>query len=233
MYYRRQIPKYATHLLACSEQAGKWMYGNCSFCVMNNAIDAKEYRFNPYKREKVRNDFHVKNNEILIGHVGRFNYSKNQFFLIDIFQKVQKKIPAKLILVGDGELRKQIEKKVQNSNLADRVIFTGVRSDVANLMQAMDVFVFPSNYEGLPVTLIEAQASGLPCLISDKVSMECKITDYVQQIDLTKSIEQWAEFAIRASKIKRKDTFEEIKKAGFDIKENAKLLQKFYFGFGE
>lgn len=233
MYYRRQIPQYATHLLACSEQAGKWMYGNGSFSVLNNAINAKEYRFNPHKREKVRNTFHVENNEMLIGHVGRFNYSKNHSFLIDVFQNVQKKLPAKLMLIGDGELRKQIEKKVQNNNLGDKIIFTGVRSDVADLMQAMDVFVFPSNYEGLPVTIIEAQASGLPCLISDKVPIECKVTDYVQQIDLTKSTEQWAECAIRASKIKRKDTCEEIKKAGFDIKENVKLLQKFYFGFGE
>ena len=132
------------------------------------------------------------------------------------------------MIVGDGDLRPAIEEKIQKLGLADKVILTGLRSDVPDLLQAMDVFVFPSLYEGLPVTLVEVQASGLSCLISDKVPIECKMTEAVQQIALTDSPEIWAERAIDAAKTPRKNTYEEIKAAGYDIVENAKRLQKMY-----
>lgn len=228
MFYQRRIPQCATHLLACGEEAGKWMFRGADFKVLNNAINTYLYRYDKIKREHMRKQLGVDEDTLLVGHVGRFNYQKNHTFLVDIFKNVCKHRKAKLILVGDGILRSEIEQKVKTANLEENVIFTGVRSDVTDLLQAMDAFVFPSNYEGLPVTMIEAQAAGLPCFISDKVSIECKKTDLVQQIPLSAGADTWAEVIINGQVEERRDTSEEIKKSGFDIQENAKRLQQFY-----
>lgn len=228
MYFRRFIPKYATDLFACSEEAGKWMFGDAPFKVFNNAIDAQSYVFNVEKRNKSRKELGVCDTTLLVGHVGRFSPQKNHSFLIDIFYEIQKRTEAKLLLVGDGELRADIEKKIADLKLQDKVIMIGVRSDVADLLQAMDVFVFPSCYEGLGIVAIEAQAAGLPCLISDKVPIECKKTDLVQQLSLTLPVQKWAETAIASIKVPRDNTFTKIKQAGYDIKENAISLMHFY-----
>lgn len=229
LYYKQFIPKYATHLMACSEEAGKWMFGkNAEFTVLNNAIDVAQYSYNAEKREIIRKSFDIPNDTLVLGHVGRFSYRKNHTYLIDIFHKVASQTKAKLLLVGEGDLKAETEEKVKKMRLQNCVIFTGVRSDVIDLLQAIDVFVFPSNYEGLPVTIIEAQAAGLPCFISDKVPIECKKTDLVQQIPLSASPEQWANAIIDCKK-DRKNRYEEIKESGYDIVENAKWLEDYYF----
>lgn len=232
LYYMKKIPQYATQLFACSEEAGKWMFCGADFDVLNNAIDAKRYIYSSEVRAKRRKEFGIEEDTIVVGHVGRFWYPKNHMFLLDIFQKIADKTDAKLLLVGDGRLRADIEKKIQQLHLEDKVILTGVRNDVAELLQAMDVFVFPSIYEGLPVTIIEAQAAGLSCLISDKVPIECKKTDLVTQIDLDKPAEHWAENAIQVSETERKDMYEEIEKSGYDIEKNAEELVDFYLKMG-
>lgn len=228
LFYKHFIPKYATDLYACGKDAGDWMFNGAEYSVLNNAIDTRRYLFNNNMRISMRSSLYVNPDELLVGHVGRFCYPKNHTFLIDIFNEIQKILPAKLILIGIGELQDQIKEKVELLGLRDKVIFTGLRSDVSNLLQAMDVFVFPSNYEGLPVALVEAQASGLPCLISDKVPIECKKTDLVQQISLSAGAEIWAKTAIEAAATERKNTYGEIKAAGFDIEENAHWLQNKY-----
>lgn len=228
LYFKRFISKYATDLFACSDAAGKWMFNGADFTVLNNAIDAEAYKYNKDVRGKMRSVFGIKPNEMLIGHIGRFSPPKNHDFLIDIFNEVQKQTGAKLLLVGEGTLQEQIEKKVKELALDDKVIFAGLRSDVPALLQAMDVFVFPSIYEGLPLSIIEAQASGLPCIISDKVPIECKKTDLVYQLELSKDASEWAEKIVEISDTKRRDTFEEIKAAGFDIMENTQKLLDFY-----
>lgn len=228
LFYKHFIPKYATDLYACGKDAGDWMFNGAEYNVLNNAIDTRQYVFCGKRRISMRRSLHVNPDELLVGHVGRFCYPKNHVFLIDIFNEIQKILPAKLVLIGTGELENEIKEKVKLLGLREKVIFTGLRSDVSDLLQAMDVFVFPSNYEGLPVTLVEAQASGLPCLISDKVPIECKITDLVQQISLSTGAEIWAKTAIEAAATERRDTYGEIKAAGFDIKENARWLQNKY-----
>ena len=155
-------------------------------------------------------------------------YPKNHTFLIDIFKIVSEKIEAKLVLVGGGKLKAEIEDKVTNLGIKDKVIFTGIRSDVNKLLQAMDVFVFPSMYEGLPVVLIEAQAAGLPCLMSDTVAIESKKTDLVTTLPLSAGALQWADKSIEIAAAKRCNTYEEIMKSGYDIRENAKRLQNYY-----
>ena len=229
LFYRRRIPRYATHLMACGKDAGDWMFSGSPYQVLNNAIDADAYAFNSLRRMQARKSLGVSDDTLLVGHVGRFAEPKNHAFLIDIFRQISDFVPnSKLLLVGDGELRQGIEGKVLQCGLQDRVIFIGVRSDVPDLMQAMDVFVFPSLYEGLPLSILEAQAAGLPCLISDRVPADCKVTNLVEQVDLGAGAKKWAEKAIEASKCERRDTRLEIKESGFDVEKNAEALMEFY-----
>ena len=226
---KRGIPAQATQLFACAEEAGKWMFGGADFRVLPNAIDAAAYRFDEVVRQEVRLELGLED-ALVLGHVGRFSEPKNHPFLIELFAEAVKHEPrARLLLVGDGEGRASIEEKVQKLGLTDKVLFLGVRSDVNRLLQAMDVFVFPSLYEGLPVSLVEAQAAGLPCVISDKVSPESILTDLVQQLPLG-SAETWAEQVLCAARRERKDTYDAICAAGFDIAGNAKWLEEFYLG---
>ncbi len=228
LFYKRFIPRYATDLMACGKDAGNWMFSGAEFQILNNAIDAKAHTFDAEKRAAVRAQWTVESKTLLVGHVGRFSPAKNHDFLLDIFQEIDRRTAAKLMLVGDGALRKEMEEKAKTMGLFDKLIFTGVRSDVPELMQAMDVFVFPSLYEGLPVTLVEAQASGLPCLISDKVPMECRKTDLIEQLPLAIGAKVWAQAAEQAAKTKRQNTYQAIAQAGFDIAKNATWLENFY-----
>ena len=169
-------------------------------------------------------------NEFTIGHVGRFNPQKNHPFLLDIFAALLKQVPdAVLLLVGGGEDMPKIQAKAQSLGVTDHVRFLGVRSDVADLMQAMDVFVFPSLYEGLPVTMVEAQASGLPCLISDKVPRESILTEgLVEVMPLSATPDKWADKILTMRNIPRTDRRKEIAAHGFDITTEAVKLQEFY-----
>ena len=229
LYFKRNIRKFATDLFACSAEAGKWMFGTANFRVLNNAIDAADYAFDAEVRAEVRKEFGIADDAFVIGHVGRFAPPKNHSFLAEVLaEAVKTNENATGLLVGDGELRSATEEKIKDLGIAEHVVFTGVRSDVNRLLQAMDVFVFPSIYEGLPVSLVEAQAAGLPCLISDKVPIECKKTELVTQIPLTLGAAGWAEAVLEASRQPRGSTLEAIKAAGFDIEENAAFLTNFY-----
>lgn len=231
-YFKKRMMPYLTHLFMCGEESGKWLYGEKNksrFIMLNNAIDAAVYSFDASKREEMRRQLGL-TGELVIGHVGRFNPQKNHAFLLDIFTSLLKKEPdAALLLVGDGEGMPKIQAKAQELGIAEHVCFLGVRSDVADLMQAMDVFVFPSLYEGLPVTMVEAQASGLPCIISDKVPPECILTDgLVNIMPLSASPEAWAEKILMMRAVPRTDRHEEIAAHGFDITTEAVKLQEFY-----
>ena len=225
---KKNIKKYSDQLFACGDEAGKWMFETDDFKVINNAIDTDLYTYNKEKSLEVRRKLGIEG-KFVVGHVGRFNYPKNHKFIVDVFDEVQKIEPdSVLMLVGDGDLRVEIEDKVKALGLEDKVKFMGVRSDVNDLMQAMDVFLFPSLYEGLPVTMVEAQASGLKCIISDKVPTECALTDNVQVVKLEDSPKIWANQVLEYKNYERRNTKPDIEKANFDIKANAKWLQEFY-----
>lgn len=231
-YFKKRMMPYLTHLFMCGEESGKWLYGEKNksrFIMLNNAIDAAVYSFDASKREEMRRQLGL-TGELVIGHVGRFNPQKNHAFLLDIFAALLKKeLNAALLLVGGGADMPKIQAKVQELGIAEHVRFLGVRSDVADLMQAMDVFVFPSLYEGLPVTMVEAQASGLPCIISDKVPPECILTDgLVNIMPLSASPEAWAEKILAMRAVPRTDRHEKIAAHGFDISTEAVKLQEFY-----
>jgi glycosyltransferase involved in cell wall biosynthesis len=223
----------ATYLFACSGSAGKWMFGNNvsekdNFFILKNAIDIKNFIYNENVRKRKQEELGVEN-KFVVGHVGRFQKEKNHKFLIEIFKEIhEKNHNACLLLVGDGELREKMEKKVKNLGLTDFVIFTGVRDDIAELMQAMDVFVFPSLYEGLPVTLIEAQASGLKCLVSDSITDEVGKTNLVEFISLNKSYDYWAEYALKCKLNNYRNMSPEIVIDGYDVRKEVSKLVDFY-----
>lgn len=226
LFFRCNITKYSTHLFSCSQTAGHWMFHNNEFHVLNNAIHAAAYSYAPDIRECVRLEFGLTADSLVVGHVGRFMRQKNHIFLLQIFSRLPQH--AHLLLVGDGELRQSIETQADDLGIRDRIIFTGVRADVNRLLQAMDVFVFPSLFEGLGIAAVEAQAAGLPCLISDKVPIECKKTGLVTQISLDSSVQIWADAVLQAATIPRQDTQDQIRSGGFDIIECAQWLQNFY-----
>lgn len=226
LLFKQTIRFRATHLFACGKEAGKWMFGTDDFRVLNNAIDAGRYCFDPKVRQEVRKELGFPADALVVGHVGRFMVPKNHGFLLRIFSELPDH--ARLLLVGDGELRAENEHLAEELGIRDRVIFVGLRSDVDRMLQAMDVFVFPSLYEGLPLSIIEAQSAGLPCLISDKVPIECRKTDLVTQIPLAASPAEWADAVCSAAETSRTDTLVQIREAGFDIRANAEWLQNYY-----
>lgn len=226
----------ADYFFGCSELAGVSRYGIRTvngkyFSVLNNAINTSDYKFDNNVRTKMRSELSVEKDDFVIGHVGRFDKAKNQQFLVHIFKSLQQYCSnSKLVLVGTGEDVSQIENLVEELGLKEKVIFTGVRSDVNELLQAFDVFVFPSLYEGLPVTLVEAQAAGLPCVISDTITNEVSLTNLVNYKSLNDSYDSWADAVLNCIDIERKDMSEEIISAGYDIKTTARWLTDFYFG---
>lgn len=229
LLFKKNIRTYATDLYACGQEAGEWMFSGKKFEILNNAIDTKIYSFDQTVREQEREKFKISKDTLLVGHVGRFRPQKNHIYLIELFKKlVETDKKAKLLLVGDGELLEEVKEKTRVLNMEQSVLFAGVRDDVSKLLQAIDVFCLPSLYEGLPVSIIEAQAAGLPCLISDKVPIACKITDLVKQLPLDANHELWIRAIQDAAKVRRRDTYREICESGFDIEENAKELQNFY-----
>lgn len=229
LIFKKNINKSATDLFACAQDAGTWMFGSNQFNVLNNAINTKAYVVNREIGQEVREELKIPEDAFVVGHVGRFAPPKNHEFIVEIFAEVLKvKHNSFLLLVGDGDLKREIEALTTELGIRDNVIFAGLRSDVNRILQAMDVFLFPSTYEGLPLSIIEAQAAGLPCLISDKVPIECKKTDLVRQIPLRESLTVWRDAVIDEGKVLKRDTFEEISNAGFDICSNAKWLEKFY-----
>lgn len=234
LWYRRSIPQYATNLFACGKDAGDWMFSGAQYQIINNAIDAAAYTYDSEKRAEMRQEFGLRD-KLVVGHVGRFNPQKNHPFLLDIFTTLLKKEPnAVLLLVGGGEDMPKIQAKAQTQGIVEHVRFLGVRSDVADLMQAMDVFAFPSLYEGLPVTMVEAQSAGLPCLISDRVPPECILTDgLVDILPLSADPEAWAEKILEKRKVPRTDRRAEIAAHGFDITTEAVKLQEFYLEAAE
>lgn len=230
-YILRPFAKiYPTELCACSKLAGQWLYGKKSeFHVFNNAIDLDLYTYNPQKSFEIKTKLGLAN-KLVIGHIGRFCYQKNHEFLIDIFEKIHEKRPdAVLVLIGEGETEDNIRKRVKLLGLEDFVRFMGKQSDTSKFYQAMDVFVLPSRYEGLPVVGVEAQAMGLPCFFSDKVTTEAKILESTTFISLKSSAFEWANTILKQiNNFKRKNTQEPMRRAGFDIKVEASKLLNFY-----
>ena len=226
------------YYFACSNAAGECVFGKKiikqpNFCVVFSARNVEKYAFDAEVRKKVRLEFGIDNKTFVIGHVGRFEKQKNHSFLINIFKKLHDKNPNTiLLLVGNDSaiLGGSIKNQVKSLNLNENVLFTGVRGDVNHLMQGMDVFVLPSLFEGLPGTAIEAQSAGLKCFLSDTITSETKVTELIKFISLNDSAQIWADHILNCINCGyvRKDMTEQVRSAGFDIRQSAKWLQDFY-----
>ncbi len=225
---QKNIDKIATKCFACSTEAGKYVYGNRQFELINNAIDASKYSFNIEKRNQIRKEMGIEDN-LAILHIGRFNYQKNHQFLINIFEEIAKQEEkAKLFLIGVGELQQTIKNMVKEKNIENKVYFLNTRNDINEIMQAMDILVFPSYHEGLPVVLIEAQAAGLKIFASDKITKEVKITNLLEFISLDVTQKKWAKLILENKNYKREDTEKEILKAHYEMKELVNKLKMYY-----
>lgn len=230
---------YANQFFACSELSGRWLFGEKAFKngkikIINNAIDLEKFKFNKEKRNEIRKKLKMDKNIILVGHIGRFVTQKNHEFLIDVFNEIIKKrkqenFDSKLILIGQGNLKENIIEKIKYLGLQDYVIFTGQTTNVSDYYNAMDIFVLPSLYEGLPVVGIEAQANGLLCEFSTDMTKETKVLNTTKFISLKETPENWANTILEDYKnFKRLDSFDEMTKKNFNIKEEAKKLEKYY-----
>ena len=210
----------ANGYVSCSDAASVFMFGKKAdrAIVSPNAIDAKKYRFDPRTRAKKRAELGLEGNRLVVIHVGRMAPQKNPLGLLDIFEAVWKKNPsAALIYVGDGELASEFDERVREKHLTDAVMRLGVRGDVHELLQAADVFLLPSLYEGFGIVVLEAQAAGLPSVVSDAVPQEAAVTELVTRLPLSEPPEAWADVILRAAGQERRDTCERLVQSGYDI----------------
>lgn len=222
------VPKVANVYCACGEKAGKFLYREKKFELIHNAIDLEAFRFDIRKRKIKRAELGIKD-ELVIGHVGRYCYIKNQMFLLDIFGEVLKqRADAKLLLIGKGEDEAALRKKVSELSLDEKVLFLLDRSDVKELYQAMDVFVMPSIFEGLPVVGIEAQANGLPCVISNTISDEILLTDTVSMLSIKQPARDWAMKILSVSQERSMTSITQLRDRGYDSETEAEKLAKWY-----
>lgn len=225
------MKKTATYLLSCSVESGKWLYGNSKYFVLNNAISLEKFSFNEVVRQQCRKELGI-DKEYVIGHIGSFIEQKNHLFLIDIFNELQKKIPySKLLLASDGVYFDKVKKKVYDLGLESKVLFVGRRGDVERMYQAMDIFVMPSKWEGLPVVMVEAQASGLPVLVSDCVTKEAKCTEKTYFKSLDDGAYSWSQKIcdIKNMDFNRKESVtRQMREKGFDIVIEAGKLKEIY-----
>lgn len=226
---------YATDYFACTEHAGRWLFGNKTFeegkvFLVNNGIELNKFVFDKKVRNEIRKDLSIRNSDIIIGHVGRFMKQKNHEFIIDIFEKIHRDNKnIRLMLIGQGPLKTEIEKKVVRLGIADSVIFLGQKEDVNKYYSAMDLFLFPSLYEGLGMVFIEAQVSGLPSIASTEVPPIAKVSDKAFFIDLEQPIKIWIDKINKVLKTEREIDIQRIKNAGYDILTEAKKLEQKYF----
>lgn len=223
--------KSADEHFACSSAAGKWMFGTKQFVVVKNGIIAKDFIYNERIRKEYRDKLNIAYNSIVLGHVGRFTEQKNHKALIDIFYEIQKiRQDSVLLLIGDGENVPEIKNKVYNYGITDKVFFLGNKSDVANWLMCMDAFVMPSLYEGLPISAVEAQATGAETFLSDTISRETQLTDSVVWFsnDADKKILAQRILSVISSKKDRSKYNYDVIAAGFDMEETAKTMLDYY-----
>ena len=226
---RKRVPNTSDYCLACSDSAGKFLFGNKEYFVLKNAINTDAFVFNVNIRNKMRNAFEYENSEIVLCVVASFTEPKNPIGVVDIFKKIHTDIPnTRLLWVGDGPLRNSFEEKVKEYGLNDAVKLLGVRSDTFDVLQAADIFMLGSFFEGLPVSAIEAQASGLPCLLSEGISKETDITGLCEFLPIDKP-ELWSQAVLKIDINGRHNTKDKIVEAGYDVETTAKWLEEFYF----
>lgn len=227
----------ATSLAACGKDAARWVWGKKTFesgavTIHNNAVKTADFAFSQHLRDEMRKELNIADGTLVVGHIGRICEQKNQLRLAEIFASIHKlRENSVLLLAGyaNEQYKSLVLDKARELSVKESVYFLGVRSDVKNLLNAFDVFVFPSIYEGLPFTLIETQCNGLPAVSSDAVTNEVKVSEYVDFLSLNSSNEEWAQTAVLLSESPRKsDAYKDVADAGYDIDIEAERLRSYY-----
>lgn len=232
-YYRKKISKWATDWFACSKVAADWMFekkliNSGKVQIVCNGIDTNRFKYNVEMRNRIRKQMNL-GSAFTIMHTGRFLPQKNHSFIIDIFRKVKDyDATAKLLLLGVGDLQEAIKEKVKRLSLEDDVFFLGVKENVEDYLSAADCYLMPSLYEGLPVAAVEAQCSGLPCIMSTNITQEVALTNKVIFLPLSASLDSWADEVIKSKELYRQDDSETITQNGYNVKCVAKRLQHQY-----
>lgn len=235
---RMLMKKAADYRFACSEDAGKWMYGKQEFVVVKNALDIEKFAYSQEKELEIRREYNCEGRP-LFGHIGNLLEVKNHLFLVEVYAEILKRIPNALCFcIGEGDMRPAIEQRISELGISKNVILTGVRFDVSKFMSALDVLLFPSIFEGLPLTLIEAQAAGLPMIISDRITKDVEVTDgLVSFKPIELSADEWAEDAVKTAlnqnnpQQKAKGRVlqrEALASCGYDIKELCRFYESFF-----
>lgn len=223
-------PELATDYWACSRKAAEWLFGDriSGVRIMKNAFEVDRFRFNPGKRAEVRERLGL-GESLVLGTVGRLSYQKNHAFLVDMFAEFHQRHPkSKLVIVGDGELRSALERQIAGLRLEGDVLLTGWRTDAEAYLQAMDVFLLPSRFEGLGIAVLEAAASGLPCVVSEQVPEEAVVSESIRRIPL--SIPAWNAEVEELSRLPadRREGAAAVEAAGYDVRKQAKVLERLY-----
>lgn len=232
-FFRRNLARKADFCFACSELAGKDVFGDAAMRqgrvkIIHNAIDAGRFTYDPRKRAEVREKLGLKE-QFVIGHVGRFDYQKNHPYLIEIFAKLcEIRQDAVLLLLGEGSGMESIKEKCRMLGIGEKVMFLGNQKKPEDYYQVMDIFLLPSFFEGLPGVLVEAQAAGLRCFVSDTVTREAKATDLVTYLSIEQPAGEWARRIDESASYERHDTCQIMRDAGFDVEAQAAGYRKFY-----
>lgn len=233
---RKNLYKKCDRMFACSDLAAEAVFGKKRYkenrvTILPNAVDTKEFLPNEKVRFQIRREYNLED-KFVVGHVGRFHYAKNHAFLLEIFAEVLKeKENAVLMLLGDGPLKAEIEQKAQQMGIADKVIFAGNQTPVAPFYQAFDFFLFPSRFEGLPGTVVEAQASGITCLISDAITKQVKATDLVNFMSIDETAKSWADEVIKLDKPQENKTGRyNLAETNFDVNNQVAFYKEVYRG---
>lgn len=226
-YFRHKLPSVATDLLACGQEAGRYMFGNREFQIIPNAIDPLPFRFSEDSRKKTRDALGIKD-QFVIGAVGRLTRQKNILFLIHTFAEIHNRdTDALLLITGEGEEEKSLKELSHAMGLDDKVRFLGVRNDVNELYQAMDILVMPSLYEGLPVVGVEAQFADLHCVFSASITREIGLSKKAHFISINRSYSEWAEYILRLREVStiRSSSFHDDR---YDINKAKSILEQYY-----
>lgn len=232
-FFITRLPEFATDHFACSSDAGNWLFKNNSYMVVKNGIEVNRFKFDQFRRDEVRKRLQIQDGDIVIGNVARFNKVKNHQFLIKVFSELTRlNKKSKLLLVGDGGLKNNLLDQVNELGISDQVIFTGAVDNPEEYLNAMDVFVLPSIFEGLGIVLIEAQCNGLPVLFSDGIPKEAFVTDIAYQKALDISPEIWAKKLLEIYFLNkdndRTELANKIHEKNFDIESVVADLEEFY-----
>lgn len=219
----------ANYFFACSADAGKKIFKGKDFTVINNAIDGRKFEYNEKFRKEIREKYNISEQSIVIGNIGRLCNQKNQKFLIDVYKKIMtKNSDTKLFIIGNGPLEGELKKYVKDTKMENNVIFEKPTNCVEKFYQAFDIFVLPSIYEGLGIVLIEAQVSGLPCVVSDVIPEEAQISEQYKKLSLKEPESKWADIILGSVIEKRKTNLIGLQENNFDITMETNRLMQYY-----